>query len=80
MQLSLDADTQVARLKTQVLVSPMDGLSENIWLGVPTPISIPLATALPSLETVILVHGSNNGGDSFAQAILRGVNESWYGR
>jgi hypothetical protein len=38
---------------------------------------MPLATALPSFETVTLVHGSNNGGALFAQAILRAVTRSW---
>lgn len=45
----------------RVLLRVVDGRREKIWLGVPMPNSIPLVTATPLAETVMLLHERESG-------------------
>ncbi|KAL8818921.1 MAG: hypothetical protein Q9223_002538 [Gallowayella weberi] len=58
----LVSEPQSSTLAMRVLFRVVEGLREKIWLGVPTPNSIPRVTATPLADTVILLHGSKRGG------------------
>jgi hypothetical protein len=58
----LASEPQVCTLATRVLLTVVEGRNEKTWLGVPMPNSMPLDTATPFFETVMLLHGSESGG------------------
>jgi hypothetical protein len=73
MQLLFVAATHSAALLRKTLFENVEGVKENDCGGVPMANEMPLDRIVPTADTELFVHGSNNGTEPLEQAMATSI-------